>query len=684
RLGLEGDDELAHLGQSFDHMTERLQMIWEEHGRQQQALAEANAELRGLQQALDAHATVSITNPAGTIVYVNDHFCQVTGYTREELLGQNHRLLKSGAHPPEFYRDMWETITRGEIWQGVVENRNKNGNHYWVQTTIVPLHDATGTIRKFISVRTDITNQKKVENALKIASQYARSLIEASLDPMIAIGSVGKITDVNHATETVTGLPRSQLIGSDFSSYFTEPDKAQAGYHQAVQQGAVVGVPLSIRHTSGKVIEVLYNASLYYDAEGNMAGVLVVMRDITDLKQLQAEQERLRTQLQQAQKMEAIGQLTGGIAHDFNNILAAILGYTGLALERCVPDKESKLASYLQEVQTAAERARDLIAKMLAFSRGIKGTSVALDAAPLVKECVKMLRSMIPTTIALDTRIDAKLPPIQSDPVQLHQILVNLAINARDAIESSGRIEFVLSHPGQVRETCDSCHHAFDGDYVELAVQDTGCGIAPEIMQRIFEPFFTTKEVGKGSGMGLPMVHGIMHEHGGHIRVHSPPGQGTTSRLLFPVATVPEREAAETAAPAPAPAVTVSGRIVVVDDEPAVGRMLAEVLQTHGHHPTFYPDAGSALATLAAEPHSCDLVITDQTMPGTTGVELAQKLHALRPDLPVFLCTGYSDQMDAQSALRSGITRIFQKPVDSQVLLRAIQETLASLKADAS
>ncbi len=952
RIELEGNDELASVGKAFDQMAGQLEKAWEESKYQ-------HAELAALMQALNEHATVSIADANGDIQYVNDKFCQITGYSRDEIIGKNHRVLKSGAHSDEFYGRLWQSMISGRVWQGQVENRRKDGKHFWVETTNVPVLDAAGKPLRFISVRTDvtrlerlrrtmevlsglngsseqayerlaeavsialdsrwagislfegsgeqvrtlafwadgapadpfsytlagtpcaalvsatdqlvvadrvtelypnapmlkqlgarsyvgetlfdsasgkaigflfaidtvpyegtkeeqallrliakrtvllieqtkveqqlmesemrfrklfedsaqatliiendefidcnraalvmmgmnskeqlshvrpseispefqpdgrlselkapeminlafengshifewehvrfngehfmvevlltpisfsdrkllhvawrdITDRKRASDALKDASNYTRSLIEANLDPLVTISPDGKIMDVNHSTELATGLMRSELIGSDFSAYFTDPDKARAGYRQVLEKGEVVDYPLAIRHVSGSVVEVLYNATLYYDALGNMAGVFASARDISDRKRLEAEQDRLRGQLQQAQKMEAIGQLTGGIAHDFNNILAAILGYTGLALDRFVPDKESKLASYLKEVQTAGERARDLIAKMLAFSRGAKGESVALDAPPLVKEVVKTLRSVIPSTIELDAHIEEHLPAILSDPVQLHQVIMNLAINARDAIGEHGRIEIGLHNIGHLHASCDSCHHDIDGEYVELSFSDTGSGIPPEILRRIFDPFFTTKEVGKGTGMGLSMVHGIMHEHGGHIRVHSVPGKGTTFRLLFPIALARQTEA-EPQLLSGKTNVRASARILVVDDESTVGRMLGEVLEAHGHQPTVLTGGAQALAVFESDPQGYDLVISDQTMPGMSGSELAQQLLAIRPDLPIFLCTGYSDTIDAEGAKKIGVRHLFQKPLASDDLLDKIADAM--------
>ena len=404
------------------------------------------------------------------------------------------------------------------------------------------------------------------------------------------------------------------------------------------------------------------------ESNSEIIGVLGLYEDITDRKQMESEQERLRSQLQHSQKMEAIGQLTGGIAHDFNNMLAAILGYTGLAMDRFAPDKEGKLASYLGEIQTAGERARDLIAKMLAFSRGSQSKSQALDAVPLIKEITKTLRPIIPSTIEIATDIEENLPLIQCDIVQLHQMLMNLTINARDAIGEHGRIDIALRHHGKIKESCDSCHHDIEGDFVELTVKDNGLGIKPDILHRIFDPFFTSKEVGKGTGMGLSVVHGILHEHGGHIRVESEVNKGSTFILLLQVAKQNLAEAL--------PAINEHKillpehrRILVIDDEVVVSRMLGEMLETQGYQTTVFNDPQQALDAFLANPEQWDAVVTDQTMPRISGAELAVALLKVRPNLPIILCTGYSDSIDASIAANLGISKFLMKPVNTQVLL---------------
>ena len=258
-------------------------------------------------------------------------------------------------------------------------------------------------------------------------------------------------------------------------------------------------------------------------------------------ERIEAEEKKiaLQRQLQQAQKMEAIGQLTGGIAHDFNNILASIMGYTELLKDKAVTVGDSKMQYYIEQIYTSSERARDLVAKMLAFSRESKTGGQTLSLLPILEDSLTMLSPIMTPRIELHTDFEVDLPMVLSNPIQIHQLVMNLCINARDAMHDNGRIDIGLKRVQLSGEVCDSCHDQIEGEYVELSVKDTGIGIESQILERIFEPFFTTKGLGKSTGMGLSMVHGILHELGGHILVDSSPDTGTLFRLMFVVSKEP-------------------------------------------------------------------------------------------------------------------------------------------------
>lgn len=412
--------------------------------------------------------------------------------------------------------------------------------------------------------------------------------------------------------------------------------------------------------------------------DGAIVGLCGISTDITDVKAAESERTRLREQLLQAQKMEAIGQLTGGIAHDFNNILTSILGHASLLQDIDTVAKDPTLRDYVEAIEVAGGRASDLVKNMLRFSRGRDSTDEvhALRAEPTVAEAVKMLTATIPSSIQIRTAFSEGTASVLLDPVELHQIVTNLVINARDALGGVGSIQIALANRRRTRDTCSACHAVIDGEFVELSVSDTGSGIAPEHLSAIFEPFFTTKDVGKGTGLGLAVVHGIMHKVGGHIEVQSTVGLGTTISLLFPAVT-PDTASTDRRVAA-RPALTTHGwaRVMVVDDEPVLTRLLRTVLESRGIHVTSYNDSQAALDAFAAAPDDVDLVVTDQTMPRLTGDELARRMLAIRATLPVLLCTGYSDRVDAPTAAAIGIRRYLTKPIAMADLVRAVIDEL--------
>ncbi len=412
-----------------------------------------------------------------------------------------------------------------------------------------------------------------------------------------------------------------------------------------------------------------WHYSFFYDAEGNIDGLLCAGEDITERIHSENEKSLLEKQLQQSQKMESIGLLTGGLAHDFNNILSSIMGYTSLAQERFSKDN-AKLADYLNEVYHAGERARDLVAQMLAFSRGGSSEPQALALLPLVGQAIKMLQSTIPSSIELKTDFSTDLPKIMMDPVQLHQIVMNLCINARDAMQGSGKLGVKLQLVKRQKTVCTSCHSEIEGVYVELQVNDTGKGIEPENRARIFDPFFSTKDIGKGTGMGLSMVHGIVHKHGGHIELQSSPQLGTIFSMLFPTINniAPDIERNLKA--------RISQHILIVDDEQSVANFLKEIMEMRQYRVTVMTDSKKALALFAQNPNAFDVVIADNLMPNLTGANLCKAMLNIRTDMPVILCTEKNQAVDESSLQKLGIKRVINKPVNVNSLFKTLAAVL--------
>jgi signal transduction histidine kinase/ActR/RegA family two-component response regulator len=416
--------------------------------------------------------------------------------------------------------------------------------------------------------------------------------------------------------------------------------------------------------------------------QGRLSGFVHSVLDMT-------RQRSLEKQLVQAQKMEAIATLAGGIAHDFNNILGAILGNSDLLLYR-LPDRLEDLAAggegqlklediqeHLGAIRKAGLRARDLVGQILDFSRQTIDKRRAVCISPVVKEAVKLLKSSLPATIELRTRIDEQIGDILADPTQIHQVVMNLCTNAVAAIEERnqhGIIEISL----QQLSVSGSCERPVSelksGKYVVLTVRDNGSGMTPDVLERIFEPFFTTREVGSGTGMGLAVLHGIVTAHNGVVDVSSTPGVGTVFSLYFPRI---KKQGNQGSVDTPDHLPMGDETVIFVDDEEDVVKMRSRMLEYLGYNVLPACDGEQVLRLLEEQPGRIDLVITDQTMPRMTGMELAEKIHALRPGLPIILCSGYSDAVAGKSPGRVGIRKFLAKPFEMRDLAVTIRQVFS-------
>jgi PAS domain S-box-containing protein len=520
-------------------------------------------------------------------------------------------------------------------------------------------------------------DRKRAEQELRASEAQYRAIFNASVDGMVVLDSAGRIVDVNSAFSALFGYAREELLGQAPAELLAPDDPTVcADMVTSVSTGQGFQRECRAARSDGSPLDIeVRGVPMLHQGRPHL---LAVVRDITERKGAEQQRAHLEAQLRQAQKMEAIGHLTGGIAHDFNNILTSVMGYIVLAAERQEDAGDAKLARYLEQAHLSAQRARDLIQQMLTFSRGQRGQPRPLLLAPLVKESVKLLRSTMPATLELRTDLDSDTPAVLMDPVQVEQVLLNLCINARDAVAGSGRVA-VSVRVEEVAHTCASCRQSVRGRFVALSVRDTGPGIAPQIMDRMFEPFYSTKEVGKGSGMGLAMVHGIVHEHGGHILVDSSPGEGAGFTVLL--AALPQEQAQATAvvrgrAGSRRARATLEGRVLVVEDERTVGEFMSELLESWGLQVTVQNSPLQARDLFLRDPTGFDLVVTDQTMPRLTGLQLARELVEVRPQLPVILYTGYSENLGEEELQRCGVRVLVKKPVEPAELYAAVRDQL--------
>lgn len=645
-------------------------------------LQEALSELSYIQEGLNKHSIVSIADLAGRITYANEKFSDISGYSHDELIGQNHRLLKSGVHPPEFFQEIWSTIASGKIWSGEITNRKKNGQLYTVLSSIIPVLDDYGLPLRYLSVRTDITQIKQLHAELGQEQERLSLALEATSTGLWEWNVTQNETLYDKSWCQLLGYPYPSheswallIHPADFEEVFPKLravlDQETTVYHSEHRKlNAKRGWDWVLE--SGKVVE--------QDNDGFPSRIVGTMQIINERKASEARAQQLRDQLNQAVKMEAVGHLTAGIAHDFNNILGAMLGYIDLAAMMLANNKEiqvDKLGRYLGMVKSSGIRAKELIAQMLTFSRlspeGGDEQAPVTALTPIVKEVVSLLRSSIPSTVSLNYRIETENLKIRIQPVHLHQIILNLGINARDAMGEYGKLDISLSQYHSDNEVCNSCKATHSGDYARLAVKDSGSGIPEQVLNKVFDPFFTTKGVGKGTGMGLSVVHGLVHALGGHIHVESSRENGTAFNILFPLAS--EDVSAEAIEETQVGNIK-GAMIMVVDDELSVSTMLHEFLSSYGAHVITFSEPQLALDAFMQNSNSIDLVITDETMPGLSGMHLSAGMLKIKPNLPIILCTGFSDKANPETVAKIGITGFFNKPVKMNQLLNKIAELL--------
>ena len=526
----------------------------------------------------------------------------------------------------------------------------------------------------------ELAERKRIELALTESEARYRRITEGLADYQYTVRvEAGRAVETKHrpACLVVTGYSAEEFAADPFLWFnmVTADDRQLVTEHvqRVLAGGDIPPIVHKIIRKDGEIRWIRDTVICFRDTSGNLLSYDGVVKDITEAKQQEEEKIRLQTQLNQAQKMEAIGVLAGGIAHDFNNILGAILGYAEM-IKDDVPH-ESQIAEDIDKVLIAANRAKDLVKQILGFSRQSAVDRIPIQMQPLIKESLKMLRASLPATISISEDIDPRCGVVLADPTQIHQIVMNLCSNAFQAMEKTGGLLTVNLHPVSIRP--QETGEIQPGDYVELMVSDTGEGIGTDIIGNIFNPYFTTKEIGKGTGMGLSITHGIIKSYGGTITVESVLGRGATFHAYFPVI----KEEAKTPE-AIRKALRGRGRILFLDDEEMLARMGKVILERLGYKVTTHTRSIEALADFMRDPQKFDLVITDQTMPTMTGTDLARRLLQIRPDLPIILCTGYSSLVDKDSTRDMGIKAFALKPLAKDVIGRLVFEVLEKAAAN--
>ena len=649
----------------------RLQTEIREKQKTQEALRESEEKFSKVFQS--DLVTVSIRDlETGVFVDMNDQVAELYGMPREEIIGRS--LLDLGLLDLSRERhDQWvQALLKQRSMKNLeLEYHKKSGEKGTIlnSTEIIEL----GGRPHILSISQDITERKRSEEKLKAGEERLRAILEANPDPTVVYNGTGLTTYLNPAFSRVFGWTWEEL--KDRRIPFV-PEDQRALSISMIKELYAEGRPIQFETRrltrDGRTIDVVISAAAIKGPDGEAAGMVVNITDVTERKLLEA-------QLRHSQKMEALGTLTGGIAHDFNNLLQAISGFSQLI--HTSPSADDKIRFQAEEIYNAAHRGADLVKRLLTFSRKVEPSLAPLDLNHEVEQAVLMLERIIPKMIGIETRLEPDLQPINGDSAHLEQLLLNLGVNARDAMPEGGKIVIETRTYEATGSEDISPALLAGGTYALLIFSDTGQGMDRETLERIFEPFFTTKKFGQGTGLGLASVYGIVKSHHGHITCESSPGEGTVFRLYFPEICLLETPAQPVAK---ARMMVLSGgeTILLIDDEEPIRELVQEMLYRQGYQVLTAANGEEGVELFARNKEEIALVVLDLLMPGMGGQKTMEKLLELDPEVRVIIASGYSTPQEIRKVMSAGAAGFVAKPYRLGKLLKAVRETLDGTGAE--